>query len=522
MDIVFFLNEQSIAVFDQRAKTHQQGFEELFFEWNEEERLQEYLETVSSELTVAAVLDFVDEVIETDWFPKPFPWEKATIEKRMVQKASSTGAEFVNFSWQSETQKNEHGAVQQAYRVVSIAQNPDLRNFFDTLEANEINLLAIYSNTFLIDGLYSSLIRKQVKISAKEMKAPTMVVFRESPHIFRQVFLENGDIKLTRLVEIDDELEGFVAILHAVVDETNLAVKYIYNQKLLPYNTPISLVYVDDDQDSQDISQELYQDNVVQASWEEGEYVVKACDYEPLMSLHFAGLDSSFRNMVATYVLQKSPKPLYANDYSKTIYSFIQAKQAAFITAFVVLFVGLFLAGQVWVENQILASTKEALDQQTVTLDAERDRIQKRIKFDSDAEDIKEIVVFSEQVLKARTDYALGYDIVSLSEIIARHPNIQLVKMEWQNAGTFDELMFNIEIHGLVFPFEQAFDMPVQWVDAFVEDLKTLASVKDVTLQKEPLDRKLTQALTVPDSIEEVNALPFSLKVEMKPHVATQ
>ena len=86
-------------------------------------------------------------------------------------------------------------------------------------------------------------------------------------------------------------------------------------------------------------------------------------------------------------------------------------------------------------------------------------------------------------------------------------------RMDWKTLERFDSRKSEIILNAWVFPFYETYKDPVKWVDKFVADFKTLPGVEMVELQKEPLNRNLSQQLIIDVTKETVDALPFTVKI---------
>jgi hypothetical protein len=141
--------------------------------------------------------------------------------------------------------------------------------------------------------------------------------------------------------------------------------------------------------------------------------------------------------------------------------------------------------------------------------------LQEEVDLQFDAKEIKASVDFSEAILNLKKDRTVGFDANPVSAVFARHEHIQLVNLGWKQLDRFDSLLYEVELDGWVFPFEDYYREPVQWVDALIEDIKTLPYASSVVLIQEPLNRNLQQALTVKIGDKTVKALPFKIKMRI-------
>ena len=55
-----------------------------------------------------------------------------------------------------------------------------------------------------------------------------------------------------------------------------------------------------------------------------------------------------------------------------------------------------------------------------------------------------------------------------------------------------------------------------KWVDKFVEEMGSIDGIESVELQKEPLNRRVNQALKIQTDKGTVKALPFTVSLRIK------
>ena len=128
----------------------------------------------------------------------------------------------------------------------------------------------------------------------------------------------------------------------------------------------------------------------------------------------------------------------------------------------------------------------------------------------------KASVEFSESILKLKVNRLISFDVNALSQVFAHHPNIQLSTINWKTLDRFDSRRNQIDIKAWVFPFYETYHDPVMWVDAFVAELNTIVGIEMVQLQKEPLNRQLSQTLSINSKMGNVDALPFTVTLRVK------
>ena len=177
---------------------------------------------------------------------------------------------------------------------------------------------------------------------------------------------------------------------------------------------------------------------------------------------------------------------------------------------------GLYYVLITGIDSWVSYKKQQELDQRILQHQNEKSRIQQMVQLQDDAQRIKASVEFSEAILKLKVNRLISFDVNSLSEVFLNNTNIQLKQIDWQGVDRYDSRANQINIQAWVFPFYETYHDPVMWVDKFVQELSQVQGVKNVVLQKEPLNRQLSQALTINTSIGRVNALPFTVTLRIE------
>jgi len=514
MDIIFYLNEDNIEL----IRLAQRGKENapMMIDWQDQETIEATIRSISEKSRVGVVLDFIDESIEHIWLPKLMPWEKGGLEARQVKKMQAEGAIFVNTHWEKEFRKTTEGRSEQSLRVMALAGSDELKSFFKLLEKHFIALVNIYSISDVVAHFYRSNIQKLFKYKKNQLTQPCLFLIRESTHVFRQVILRQNDILLTRLIELDDDLETEESIGFTVVEESHLAIKYLYNQKILPYNSEVNLFYLDHSTEMAESITSNFNNQVVLQSWNKETIFIDSATFEQVSSEGMiAQKTNTFFLTIASYLFHKKPEGVYQTPFSQKMRQFLSIRKILLFLLGIGLILSIIILGQLALENLVLADKNQALNQKIQVFQSEKKRLSDKLKIKYNAEDMREIVIFSDKVLKLKEARHLGFDITALTHILQKHQHIQLMDISWHHSGAFDESQLSIEIKGWVYPFKETYAMPVKWVDDFLADLKPLKGVQSATLTQEPLDRNLSRALTIQKTHEKINALPFSITLQV-------
>ncbi|WP_127471169.1 hypothetical protein [Thiomicrorhabdus aquaedulcis] len=332
-------------------------------------------------------------------------------------------------------------------------------------------------------------------------------------------------MRISRLVELEQTQHTPAFIQQALLDETKLAVKYIYSQNLLPFNSPIGLVFLEGQAEVLvDLQSACQKEGLLRTTWEAHEYTFAISTFTDLVpngvfckpALGESSECCFSQQAVVDYVFSQPPKGFYFNDYVLKISGLLQARKV------IIGLNALLLLGAVYyiltnsVDALMSVHKQNLINQYISDHEAEKTYLQDKVKLQDDAQEIKASVEFSEAILKLNVNGLLGFDAYDLSQVLSKHPNIQLSTLEWKTLGQFDSQRNQLVLQGWVFPFYDTYLLPVTWVDNFVADLTQLTGIEVVELQKEPLNRELSQALVIDAKVGEVKALPFVVTLRVK------
>ncbi|HIE41012.1 MAG TPA: hypothetical protein EYP76_06295 [Thiomicrorhabdus sp.] len=217
------------------------------------------------------------------------------------------------------------------------------------------------------------------------------------------------------------------------------------------------------------------------------------------------------------FILNEKPNSFYSNSYIEKIKAFIVGRQVFIGLNILLLLGGLYYIVIAGVNSVVSWEKQGLLEQKISEHQSEVQRLKEVVKFQDDAQHVKASVEFSEAILHLKLNRVINFDIQQWSDVFTRHEqHIQLSQMDWKTRGRFDSRQSEIILNGWVFPFYDAYKDPVKWVDDFVADFKGLPGVELVELQKEPLNRNLSQQLIMDVTKESVDALPFTVKIRVK------
>ncbi|MEA3404127.1 MAG: hypothetical protein U9R28_00105 [Pseudomonadota bacterium] len=522
MKYTFYISNQGVNIYQDKRQAPKLI---QSYSWSDFNGIDTFLANLPGRSPVSIILDLVEEDITIEAFPKLYLWERNAVKNRHEEQHRADGAEFVHTQWTGQSQTTEEGRQEEFILTSSITSPAHVVNFMGMVEEAEIMVVGLYSASFLMAEYFKNELSRVFDLSKQEMNSPFFLVSRQSERSYRQTFFNQSGIRISRLIEIDKEPDDYEGFKAALVHETKLAKNYIYNQNIIEPEVEISYIFMDGDskrlEGLQQLSEDehLYQTQYADSNHAEAFFKTliftpetgNANEINPQLTELYAARD------LAGYIFRRSPESFYSTPYSLRIKNLLMGYRGL-VGVNSIIFLGLLIfitiSGIDWTITQ---DKIERLESNIVSHELEKNRLQKEVALQVDAEEIKASVEFSEAILKLKTDKTVGFNIKPISDIVAQHEHIQVMKLNLKKMGQFDSRVYEIDFHGWVYPFEDYFREPVMWVDAFKEQLETIENVHQVTLVQEPLNRDLKQALLigVDDKVKSVDALPFQIKLRV-------
>ncbi len=511
MKIVFYLTEEGLACYKENESLVDT------FKWEDIEQIELYLTSLSEKTQVSIVMDVVEEDIYFEWAPKLLPWEKKAFLDRRKARFESEDFILSVVQWTSQNKESDGGRKEELLLISLLANNEVFSEFLTKLEEAQILVTHLYSKPFLLVEYFKKRVTTHLKWSKKELNQPFLVVSRLSKYTFRQMFLYEGQLRISRLVELERDA---IDMTQTLVNETKLAVAYVRSQNLLPAETNINLLFLDNDEKLlKGLFHSCKQEGIV-VEENEGRMFNALTFNELSKQNQYYGFEKTryfSQPAMADFIFNEKPNSFYSNSYIEKIKAFIVGRQLFIGVNILLLLGGLYYMVIAGVNTVVSLEKQDLLEQKTSKHQTEISRLKEVVKFQDDAQHVKASVEFSEAVLHLKLNRVINFDIQQWSVVFARHEqHIHLSQMDWKTLNRFDSRSSEIVLTAWVFPFYDAYKDPVQWVDDFVEDFKGLPGVESVELQEEPLNRDLSQPLIIEVTKEPVDALPFTVKIRVK------
>ena len=510
MKAIFYITDEGLTCYKEQETIVDT------FQWEETSLIDAYLAELPEETQVSLVIDVVEEDIYFEWAPKLLPWEKVAFLARRKMRFQSDEFALTKLQWTNYQKESEGGRKEELILISLLANEEIFSGFLAKLEEAQVLVTDIYSKPFLLVNYFKKRVKAHLKLTKKELEQPVLVVSRVSKYAFRQIFFYEGHLRISRLVELDHDTPDMT---QALVHETKLAIAYVRSQNLMPADSEVGLVFLDSDAALLGGMFEACQQEGLLSVEKEPNFFKALTFNELTKNKQYCSFDNArcfSQPAMVDFILADRPVGFYSTKYIEKIKGFVLGRQAFIALNILLLLGGLYYIVISSVDAYVSWEKQAMLEQNILEHHHEITRLKEVVKFQDDAQQVKASVEFSKAILDLKLNRVINFDIYQWSDVFDRHEHIQLSSMDWSLQERFDSRKTEVTLNGWVFPFYDTYKDPVMWVDKFVEDLRAQPGVEEVTLQKEPLNRNLSQQLIIEATKESVDALPFLVKIRVK------
>ena len=517
MNKIFYLTDSTVQLIDAEKLANGNDYLDSEILWEQKDQVETLLLTLDGKSSFSVIFDFVDESISHDWVPKLMPWEKSNYEKKIKSKFHDNAGLFIRVNWLGEYRKNENGATEELMMTSSVYGSEDLKNFFLIIEEAQLSIQTIHSYPFLLEKYFLASLSPTLGVTKSKLKNPFLLVLQEGKHTYRQIFFLHGILRISRVIELEEELETDEALMDGVVNESFATIKYLYNQKIVPFNSSVGIVYLSTSgKINPDMIKEFSDSAPFSIDENKKNLTISADLYEVKNKKHVTESPYGLLSFLSVFIQKKSTVSFYENAFLSKLLLFKNSSVILTVVIFMTLIFGSLYLVSLGVSDFLLKEKISAMDVKIKQYQGEKNSLQKVISLTYDAQDIKASVDFSQSILDVKKTKLFESSLDGLSIVLSQHPHILMDKLKWQKNQYFDSNKLEIYLEGWVYPFNVSYEKPVKWVDNFVDGLKKHPNFSSVEAVSEPLNRSLKKAISISvDDIKQVNALPFSIRLTM-------
>jgi hypothetical protein len=506
-----FLRDEGFDVVDLEA-TERDHLATASLTW-EPQAIHDLLGEFEPSHGLALVLDFSDESMHYEWVPKLFPWERPALEKRLKSRFEKSA--FVHAHWLPVFQKNAEGREEQLILLANASHSPKLDMLLGLIEEFGLALRQVYSYTFLMEAWFLKRLARRIGLKGKRLKQPFILTVRETERRFRQFVLIESQLRMTRNIELDDVLDE-AECSRALADETRATLRYLYNQKLVPFNHEVGQVYLDGYGQAVSPVMGALRASLVSTNWDRSRLILKGESLGGLGLAPSAPDEKRTLMCLVQFLKTAAPASFYRNAYTDRVGRLWQWNRLTWLSWALVALLGSYALLQTAIDYFVLTDKAEQVMVKQQQFEQDKQRLQSVIHLQYDAEDMKATVEFFDQLKRVKQHGSVGRELAALSRVVNRHPAIELTEIRWNRHPILDEERVQVWLSGYV-KGNQRYEVLLQKADAFMAGIREDSRVEQLKYVNEPLNRNAAQALAVEGRLErKTQELPFSLTYRLK------
>lgn len=511
MHFVFYLHDARIDVFQLQGKKNI-GHET--FDWS---KIESYVQKLPKNALISLVLDMVDEDLQVEFMPSLLPWEKVRLQQRLAEKWQQKGALNQRFIWTGEKQQNDDGRHEELLLTSVLHPFKPLQKLLKQLTDRNALLIGVHSAAFMLKSVLEKKLVSQLNLSKKQRKTPIMLIVRMTPHHYRQCFFYHGQLRLSRLVELESKDYSEQEIIELLAAESKLATRFIYNQKVLPLGVPFNFILIDHLNENMIRSywQEFEQiGNVISPQWnpEQNFFEVINLKNYPLTTRR----KTFFGSDLLAHELHRGLTPSFFKfDHITKVNSLRTLATVLKIGALSVLVFILFSLVSASLQSNYWQKRSEIYQQRITYLNAEQDFLLSQLQGRVQADDMQASVEFTDKLNQLNQQRPYGAPLVQIAQHLSHHPKIKIQTLSWKPVAQTDDSTILVVLNGWVSPFEGEYKVLTDTLDALEADLLSQANITRVNLVQKPFNQDQQQVLNVTPS-RNIIALPFVMEWEMR------
>lgn len=472
---------------------------------------------------VQLIVDLIEEEVYIEASPSLFQWEQSVYAAKQLRKRfpktefSRTLLHSVQvLPWQTSS-----GLL----LVAGFNEDTLLIKVTGWLDAAQIAVTGIYSSVSLIPSLFEQLFFSSKARRNALAKKAYFLLMRTGKDTFRQLLMVNGQLRSTREVQLRDK--SLLGQMQQLLQEVKLLDKFVHAQRILDYSVVPSLYYLGEDQEDIEIAWSVFQHSPYIETPATDQFIAASSLMEDKLAVGIASDSLLMLNLV------NHPK---ASDYLPPIVK--QAQQVkhiktgvwlavfAVIVALILYFVDFLIKQHSYDDSMSGLQVQHQRYQQYLT------ELNKKNSVGLDPAILKLSVELVDQVESVMLRQQLAPYLLSLSQVLAKHPTIQVKGVIWESLvkksnnpnvvvnKTIDLTEFSVELSAtIVVDNATRLKTVLDMMESFLATLTHSAQIAKVDILQKPVDLDSSRPLTIKaeESMQiAIQAFPFKLKIMFK------
>lgn len=465
---------------------------------------------------ISVILDVIDEDLQVEFMPKLLPWEKWALQGRLASKLRQKGAVAQRFIWTGQRQTNEDNRAEEMLLTVALYPSEAVSKLMNQLTESHYIWTSLHSSAFLLKRLLRSYMKDQLKLSTKQTKAPILLVVRMSESHYRQCFFLNGHLRLTRIVEFKNHYKTDADKVEFLAQESKLATRFIYSQKILPQGAPFNYIIVDhvDETLVAEYWSIFENTGVVSPLWDKEQQFFDVVNLVNRVTMPTD--DLCYGNAVLAQSLQTGwASSFFSNPAIEKVNRFRFSGLALKVLAGMIVVAMGFAIVKASLENRFLDRQQDLFHQVEQSLQIQKKHLMTALDDQVKSQDMQAVVEFSEQLTHISSTRSYGLALDELADIFSQHSKIKLEQIRWQPLNQFDDSQLKVTIRGLVYPFDGQYKPITRALNALESDLVKHPKIDQVVYLQKPFSEDQSQGQSVQLG-RDTRALPFSLEWVMR------
>ncbi len=474
-------------------------------------------------INIYLIVDAVEEDYRLESLPHTTGRARVEIIERKLNQFNRSSvfraAHFINRS--TDKRKDDN------FLFVALSNADSLQGWLDVIQANQSSLVGVYLLPMI----------SQVAVRQMKLMAPHILLCEQLPSGFRQTYLHNGRLRMSRLVPMVDVKPNQLAYFYLVeIEKTRL---YLMSQRLISSETALQMVLPALDNSHHEIAKSISQDQGLECK------TVDILAYAKNIRID-ASLVKTNPELLHMQLLANGSVPdnLAPAAYSK-IHNLNNTRRVLQIATVIIVVTGLLLAGFYLWQGKKQKNQLEAITTQT----AQQQHLYNEVAQNFPAAPIpsNELKVAAElvQVIKKNSQTPAQFMQI-LSAACETSPEITLNRIRWVRSATddtkdeassdnaaanqFGQVVSNINndptsllqigfVNAEIKGFTGDYRAALNTVSQFVNKLRENPAVGQVVILQEPVNVSSLanlQGSTTDESTTERPPAAFKLKVVLK------